>query len=1063
MPGESNQNMNQPNRNDRCPCCIPWRSAVPRRPNTNTSSTSHSAPSIDFGNFYVLRNANVWTLEENTNSSSVLDIWVSNGKIASMTPPSAARSMCPSIPGLKEIEMRGLDIVPGFVDIHVHAIGGGGEDSFGSRTPEACLEELVEAGVTTFVGILGTDTVGRNMESLIAKTRALSEKGLTGRVWLGGYAFPIENTVTGSVRKDLTMLPDVIGVGELAISDHRSSFPTTDDLLKLCSEVRVAGMVSGNAGVTYFHMGDNDTALQPLVDVVKRNPVLQTYLVPTHMERTPTLIQQGKAWMQAGGFVDFSCWPERQRVAIRQYLEDGEDGEALIREKLSISSDSYGSISVFDDNGTIVDSTYGKPKTLLETFMALVYKDGVSIDTALRLFCRNPAKVIRMDKMPINKGKISVGSDADFLVLKLPENPLPLNYPYKAAHGMSWPNADGVLQYVIASGKVMKCPRNTSARGQVMASQSQISQSMRSTTQTRVSENRRSTLPPLVQQTARVVINREQAKKQASSTSRRPVVVAQIADGKDSLNGPQIAQVSQGVVNREQVNRQKETSGTLQRPVVVQGQQQGSGTSERPEVMAPTNGKNTSNNGPQVAQARKAVANREKVQMQKQANSTTPRPVVPEQIENRNDTSNGPKLFQTTIPIPQEQAHVLIQQVRINNVSVAQDKTTANLEIPPDLPGLGPISPELTKKRGRGRPRKDASITTTSTSKSVSTANKQGDQQPQPAKKRGRPRKDASLPPQSIKKRGRPRKDPSVDRGSKDVVNTNGESGQQQQPAEKRGRGRPRKDPSVDRGSKDVVNTNEGEGQPEQPVKKRGRGRPRKDTSVDSGSKDVVNTNEGEEPEEQPVKKRGRGRPRKDASVDSGSKDVVPTNEGEGPPVQPAEKRGRGRPRKDASVDVDSGSKDVVPTSGGAGQQEQQAKKRGRGRPRKDASDDSGSNDVVPTNGESGQQQQPAEKRGRGRHRKNASPKENSLPMLSKNGETEQQSQQDTSINVVADSSTPSNGDELQPPRPTTDSLVTTEQNSLTNSKGNREKTPQAEKKDGRVRSGKKSPLIYLF
>lgn len=56
----------------------------------------------------------------------------------------------------------GLIAVPGFVDMHVHVAGGGGEAGPASRTPEARLSELLLAGITTVVGLTGTDSVSRS-------------------------------------------------------------------------------------------------------------------------------------------------------------------------------------------------------------------------------------------------------------------------------------------------------------------------------------------------------------------------------------------------------------------------------------------------------------------------------------------------------------------------------------------------------------------------------------------------------------------------------------------------------------------------------------------------------------------------------------------------------------------------------------------------------------------------------------------------------------------------------------------------------------------------------------
>ena len=65
-------------------------------------------------------------------------------------------------------------------------------------------------------------------------------------------------TFTGSVRDDIVFLDPVIGVGELALSDHRSSQPTQDELLRIASDAHVAGMISGKAGILHLHLGDGE-------------------------------------------------------------------------------------------------------------------------------------------------------------------------------------------------------------------------------------------------------------------------------------------------------------------------------------------------------------------------------------------------------------------------------------------------------------------------------------------------------------------------------------------------------------------------------------------------------------------------------------------------------------------------------------------------------------------------------------------------------------------------------------------------------------------------------------
>ncbi|MDI6863477.1 MAG: amidohydrolase family protein, partial [Pseudothermotoga sp.] len=172
------------------------------------------------------------------------------------------------LPNLSVIDCSGKIAVPGFIDSHVHILGGGGEGGFRTRTYELSFSDLVRAGITTVVGCLGTDGVTRSLESLYAKAKALEEEGVSSYIYVGSYRVP-PVTLTGSIIKDIVLIDKVIGVGEVAISDHRSSQPTLDELKRLAADARIGGMLSGKAGVVNVHVGDGPTMLEPLTNVVK--------------------------------------------------------------------------------------------------------------------------------------------------------------------------------------------------------------------------------------------------------------------------------------------------------------------------------------------------------------------------------------------------------------------------------------------------------------------------------------------------------------------------------------------------------------------------------------------------------------------------------------------------------------------------------------------------------------------------------------------------------------------------------------------------------------------------
>ena len=111
----------------------------------------------------------------------------------------------------EEIDARGKIAVPGLIDQHIHITGGGGEGSFHTKTPEVQLSSLIEGGITTAVGLLGTDGFSRSVENLVSKAKALKEEGLSVYCLTGSYSYP-SVTLTGDVKKDILFIDEILGV-----------------------------------------------------------------------------------------------------------------------------------------------------------------------------------------------------------------------------------------------------------------------------------------------------------------------------------------------------------------------------------------------------------------------------------------------------------------------------------------------------------------------------------------------------------------------------------------------------------------------------------------------------------------------------------------------------------------------------------------------------------------------------------------------------------------------------------------------------------------------------------
>ena len=314
------------------------------------------------------------------------------------------------------IDASGKYVVPGFIDSHVHICGGGGEGSFKTRTPEIQLTDITLGGVTTVIGLLGTDGTTRTMSNLIAKANGLEEEGITTYIYTGSYQVPIR-TVTGSVQDDIILLDKVIGVGEVALSDHRSSQPSIEDIAKLVAEARVGGILSGKAGVVNMHMGDGDRQLDFIEEIVNTTEIPITQFLPTHMGRSKKLFLRSIEYAKKGGIVDFTTSSDKKSSekrdtkpskALKTLLDEG-----VSPNNITFSSDGQGSLPKFDEQGNFIGLGIGKVVSLYGEVRDAIIEEKVSMDIALRTITANPANALKLS----NKGYIEEGRDGDIVIL----------------------------------------------------------------------------------------------------------------------------------------------------------------------------------------------------------------------------------------------------------------------------------------------------------------------------------------------------------------------------------------------------------------------------------------------------------------------------------------------------------------------------------------------------------------------------------------------------------------------------------------------------------------------
>ncbi len=315
--------------------------------------------------------------------------------------------------GVTRRSLAGKRLVPGLIDGHAHLAGGGGEAGFASRVPPLFAHEFLRVGVTGAVGVLGTDDLVRSTAELLATVRSMREQGLSAWCHTGGYHLP-PTTLTGGVRGDIVHLDAVLGVGELALSDHRSSQPTLEELLRVASEAHVAGLMTGKAGIVHLHLGDGPRGLELVRRALETSELPPRVFHPTHVNRRRALFEEALELARAGSTIDVTAFPVEEGEdawsapdAVERYLAAG-----LPPERLTVSSDGGGCLPRFDAQGRVAGWEVGRPAALAETLAELLRR-GQALSAVLPPFTSNVADLLRLP----GKGRIAAGADADLVTL----------------------------------------------------------------------------------------------------------------------------------------------------------------------------------------------------------------------------------------------------------------------------------------------------------------------------------------------------------------------------------------------------------------------------------------------------------------------------------------------------------------------------------------------------------------------------------------------------------------------------------------------------------------------
>jgi beta-aspartyl-dipeptidase (metallo-type) len=305
-------------------------------------------------------------------------------------------------------------LIPGLIDGHVHIAGAGGEGGPATRTPEMQLSQMLSGGITTVIGCLGTDGFTRSLNSVLMKVKSLRAEGVSAWMYSGSYQVPTP-TLLGDIGKDIAMIEEIIGIGEIALSDHRSSCPTTEELIRLVEHARVGGMLGGKAGIANIHMGDAKNPFKPIYEAVENSELKFIQFLPTHCNRNDYIFEDAKEYGKTG-YVDITAssypyFPEyeiKPSKAIKELIDAG-----VPLHHITMTSDGNGSLPGFDDKGNLIKLEMGQPKSILDELIDLVKVENLPLEKALTVVTSNVADILKLK----SKGRVKEGLDADLVLL----------------------------------------------------------------------------------------------------------------------------------------------------------------------------------------------------------------------------------------------------------------------------------------------------------------------------------------------------------------------------------------------------------------------------------------------------------------------------------------------------------------------------------------------------------------------------------------------------------------------------------------------------------------------
>jgi len=316
----------------------------------------------------------------------------------------------------KIVDATGMNVIPGYVDGHVHILGAGGGHGPQSRSREVDITDLTKAGITTVVGTLGINCVSFHNRHLLAALNSLEIYGLTAYMYTGSYSLP-SVTLMDTVLNDLANIEKVIGVA-LALYDTVSAYPTLETMKQLAHQAWLGSRLGFKAGVLHAHLGEADGNIAEICEMLVKMGLPPSIMMPTHVNRSEKVLGMSIEGGLAGASLDITGLntPDfgleeavSPAAAFKRMLAAG-----IPLKRITMSSDGNG-VQPFKNERGEVDRFVSTPiDAIAQEIKKAVWRDNIALEDILPISTINPAKTLRISD---KKGSVEAGKDADVVLL----------------------------------------------------------------------------------------------------------------------------------------------------------------------------------------------------------------------------------------------------------------------------------------------------------------------------------------------------------------------------------------------------------------------------------------------------------------------------------------------------------------------------------------------------------------------------------------------------------------------------------------------------------------------